>query len=291
MESDSLGIGVLSDSVLTCSPVCYPEAMPSLKLEPAEEARYFSRIERAVLPYRQAVIEHPVYGTLDCVENLRSFMEDHVFAVWDFMTLLKSLQSSVTCVDIAWQPMGNPKARRLINEIVLGEETDEIRPGEFSSHLELYIEAMEEVGACTEPIRDFLKWISEGMDPAEALEKGQLPDAVQAFSGWTWRLASQAPAYEVAAAFLFGREDLVPDMFREVLNRLGSRGAKLRLYIERHIELDEGQHGPMAKELLCELCGDVAGHWTDARNAAIHSLGLRKVLWDGVVERLEPTHI
>jgi hypothetical protein len=258
--------------------------MQSSKTEPAEGEGFFRRMESAVLPYRNEVIEHPIYGHLDRVENLRPFMEDHVFAVWDFMTLLKSLQSSVTCVGVAWQPIGNPKARRLINEIVLGEETDEIRPGEFSSHLELYIEAMEEVGACTESILTFLEQISEGLDPAEALKRGQLPETVQAFSGWTWRLASQAPVYEVAAAFMFGREDLVPNMFRKVLSQLGSTGAKLRLYMERHIELDEGQHGPMAKELLCDLCGDVDGHWIAARNAAIHSLRLRKALWDGVAK-------
>jgi len=262
--------------------------MESSTTEAAENTDFFERIESALLPYRDKVIHHPIYGSLDRVENLRSFMEAHVFAVWDFMTLLKSLQASVTCVEVAWRPIGNPKARRLINEIVLGEETDEIRHGEFSSHLELYIEAMEEVGACTEPIRIFLERISEGMDPSEALKRGKLPEAVQKFSGWTWRLASQAPAYEVAAAFLFGREDLVPDMFRKVLRQLGSKGAKLRLYIERHIELDEGLHGPMAKELLCDLCGEVDGHWIDALNAGIRSLTLREALWDGVLASLEP---
>ena len=213
-------------------------------------------------------------------------MEFHVFAVWDFMTLLKSLQVSLTCVDIAWQPTGHAGTRRLINEIVLGEETDEVMPGQYRSHLELYIEAMEEVGADSRKIRGFLEDLSFGMDPEQALERARLPECVRAFSGWTWRLARQAPAYEVAAAFLFGREDLIPEMFRKVLTQLGEDAPTLGLYLERHIELDEGQHGPMARDLLRSLCGDVHGNWIDARNAAVSSLSLRKALWDGVVEEM-----
>jgi hypothetical protein len=254
-------------------------------MDPPSEPDPFLALEAAVAGPRHKVLVHPIYRDLNCVEHLQRFMEVHVFAVWDFMSLLKSLQISLTCVDIAWRPVGDSTTRRLINEIVLGEETDEVRPGQYRSHLELYIEAMEEVGADSRSIRGFLEDLSFGMDPEVALDRATVPECVRAFSGWTWRLATQAPPYEVAAAFLFGREDLVPDMFRKVLTQLGEEAPALGLYLERHIELDEGQHGPMARDLLRSLCGDVHGHWIDARNAAVHSLNLRKALWDGVVEQ------
>ncbi len=242
----------------------------------------FLELERALSPSREAVLSHPIYRCIEEAEDLKRFMETHVFAVWDFMTLLKRLQAEVTCVDTNWRPAGDPGIRRLINEIVLGEETDEVSQGRFLSHLELYLEAMHEVGADTGPIQAFLGHLDEGVEPEQALVLAQAPSCALAFSGWTWRLASQGTIHEVAAAFLFGREDLIPDMFRKVLAALGPNGTLLRLYIERHIHLDEGEHGPMARKLLESLCADVEGHWVDARNTAIESLRLRKQLWDGV---------
>ena len=247
---------------------------------PAEE---FELLEEAALDYRRRVIRHPVYSSLDSVEALRVFMEHHVFAVWDFMTLLKRLQHDATSVEIAWRPTEDSKIRRMVNEIVLGEESDEVEPGRYTSHLELYIEAMKEVGADTGPIEAFIEELRRGRDPELALESAHAPSASQAFSAWTWRLSNSRGTHEVASAFLFGREDLIPDMFRSVLQDLGDNCPMLRLYLDRHIELDEGEHGPLARELLMELCGDVPGRWQEARHAAVHSLRLRDALWDGVL--------
>ena len=247
---------------------------------PAEE---FELLEEAALDYRRRVIRHPVYSSLDSVEALRVFMEHHVFAVWDFMTLLKRLQHDATSVEIAWRPTEDNKIRRMVNEIVLGEESDEVEPGRYTSHLELYIEAMKEVGADTGPIEAFIDELRRGRDPELALESARAPSASQAFSAWTWRLSNSRGTHEVASAFLFGREDLIPDMFRSVLEDLGDNCPMLRLYLDRHIELDEGEHGPLARELLMELCGDVPGRWQEARHAAVHSLRLRDALWDGVL--------
>jgi len=243
----------------------------------------FEVLDQAVEDCRERVICHPIYRDLDSVVALRVFMEHHVFAVWDFMTLLKRLQRDATSVETAWRPTDDPKVRRMVNEIVLGEESDEVSPGRYLSHLELYIEAMEEVGACTRSILAFLEELREGADPELALEEAEAPIASRAFSSWTWRLSDSRGTHEVAAAFLFGREDLIPEMFRSVLKELGDGCPMLRLYLDRHIELDEGEHGPLARELLMELCGEVPGRWQEARHAAVHSLRLREALWDGVL--------
>ena len=246
----------------------------------------FQELDASIERHRGRVVRHPVYLSLESVECLRVFMEHHVFAVWDFMTLVKRLQHDATSTEVAWRPRGDSRMRRMINEIVLGEESDEIAPGRYLSHLELYIEAMEEVGADTQAIHAFLGELDRGTEPVLALERAGAPPAAQSFSAWTWMLSYSRGSHEVASAFLFGREDLIPDMFRSVLEDLGGSCPMLRLYLERHIELDEGEHGPLARELLAELCGEVSGHWQEARHAAIHSLNLRESLWDGVLTEI-----
>lgn len=71
-------------------------------------------------------------------------MTDHIYAVWDFMSLLKALQRHLTCVDVPWVQVGGSQARRLVNSIVLDEESD-LETGPVS-HYELYLSAMEEIG-------------------------------------------------------------------------------------------------------------------------------------------------
>ncbi len=236
---------------------------------------------------RQTLLRHPVYERLSALGALRTFMEAHVFAVWDFMSLLKTLQRQLTCVDVPWLPVADVECARMINEIVLGEETDEVRPGVYQSHFELYREAMREVGADEGAVLRFVGALRAGQPLDEALEHA--PGPARPFVRHTLASTRLAP-HQVAASFLLGRESLLPAVFERMLEAvkpLGGGCSALRLYLERHIALDGGEHGARAEQLLCRLCGEDPVRWQEARDAALGALRARAALWDGVVLEVE----
>ena len=106
---------------------------------------------------REKLQNHKIYFSIKNIDQLKIFMSNHVFAVWDFMSILKSLQSQLTCVNIPWTPAGNGTPARLVNEIVTEEETDLAPHGQYMSHFEMYCNAMRQAGADINPIHQFLK--------------------------------------------------------------------------------------------------------------------------------------
>jgi hypothetical protein len=248
----------------------------------------FTILEAALAPARTSLLAHPVYRAVRDRAGLGVFMAAHVFAVWDFMSLLKSLQRKVTGVDVPWTPPRSRTAARLVNEIVLGEESDDVASGVTMSHFELYIEAMRELEVDTVPITSLVDAIAAGTPFQAALAAVPAPPYVKQFVEGTMALATEGSVEAVAASFLFGREDLVPAMFRRLLPEIAStrEAVSLRRYLERHVEVDEGSHGPAARTLLVELCGDDPVRWTSATHAARAALIARHELWDGVVRTL-----
>ncbi len=120
------------------------------------------QLKESIDPVRNRLIAHPIYGAVQTPSALRIFMEFHVYAVWDFMSLLKALQRSLTCVDVPWAPRGSANTRYLINEIVVGEESDVDEQGRRVSHFELYLRAMKEAGASVEEIGRFVGAVAAG---------------------------------------------------------------------------------------------------------------------------------
>ncbi|MBD1550105.1 DUF3050 domain-containing protein [Pseudomonas typographi] len=227
--------------------------------------------------------EHSVFSAIHTPGDLRTFMQTHVFAVWDFMTLTKRLQAELTCVSLPWLPARDSAAARLINDIVLAEETDQHPAGGHCSHFELYLEAMAEVGADTGPARRFVELQRQGANYAAALQAVGASPAAQAFVGHTLQVALHAPAHEVAAAFLHGRESVIPGMFQQLLAdwRVDrAQAPTFHYYLQRHIELDADDHGPAAEQLLARLTGPHPLRQQQGLAAAIAAVESRIALWD-----------
>ena len=241
---------------------------------------------------RAALLDHPIYAQVVSVADLRRFMEDHVFAVWDFMSLLKRLQQDMTCIRVPWFPADNAKAARLINDIVIGEETDVDPDGSYLSHLALYLRAMADIGASTRQFEKFRSLVLVGISVEAALARIGAPPHVQTFVAQTMTLANSGSTEEVLAAFFYGREDIIPEMFRRLLDTLcGAKHNNDRLrhfiyYIDRHIELDGDSHGPMGRELLGDLLATSPHNVERALRAACSSIEARIGLWDGTLSKL-----
>jgi Protein of unknown function (DUF3050) len=242
---------------------------------------------------RERLISHPIYASIRTPEALCVFLEHHVFAVWDFMTLLKALQRNLSCVEVPWVPTSNREARRLVNEIVLAEESDEDGQGRHASHFELYLDAMTQARANRSPIEEFIRAIRAGETVGSALETSNTPAPARKFVQTTWGCVESGSIAAVAAAFTLGREELIPDLFRGLVAALDDREpgrlGLFRHYLDRHVDLDGDEHGPMSLRMLESVCGDDSTRWRDARFAATVALEARLALWDGVLQAVEAT--
>jgi hypothetical protein len=265
--------------------------MPAPLTPPTKPIDFQKSLSTAIAADRRALLEHRLYDQLRTLENLTAFMEHHVFAVWDFMSLLKALQVRLTCAHVPWRPVGNAQVRRLVNEIVLGEESDALPAGGAASHFELYLLAMQEAGAKTVQIELFIQELESGKTVAEALEHAGVPVAVAAFVGQTFEVIERGLPHEIAAAFTYGREDLIPEMFTHLVHGLErqfpDKLAPLRYYLDRHIALDGDEHGEMGRQMVALLCEGDERRELEATQAAVAALRSRIMLWDGIALAME----
>lgn len=249
------------------------------------------KIQEQIEPLRQEIIHHHVYNEIEDLESLRVFMEFHVYAVWDFMSLLKALQQGLTCTTTPWFPVGNPNTRYLINEIVTGEESDIDHQGVRKSHFELYLEAMDQCQANTAPIKTFLSHLQAGHSLEEACQIAVVPLPAREFMKFTFDLIDSREYPLQSAAFTFGREDLIPNMFISIVADLNQKFPDqlgiLKYYMERHIEVDGDHHSNLALDMTAELCGENAEIWSKAQQVTIDALQQRVKLWDGVYDSIK----
>ncbi len=252
---------------------------------------HVEQLKNQIEPLREKIIHHPLYEAIQTIEDLRIFMEHHVFAVWDFMSLLKSLQNHLTCTQVPWFPVGDAATRFFINEIVIGEESDVDPSGDNISHFELYCKAMQHCGASTDKIERFVALIKAGKPISHSLEEIATGEGIANFVNGTFETIATGKVHLIAAVFTFGREELIPDMFyslvKDLSNKFPERVALFKYYLERHIEIDGGHHAKLAYQMTENLCGDVEKSWIEAQSAVTKALQNRLALWDAAFAEIQ----
>jgi hypothetical protein len=257
-------------------------------------ANYSDRIahlKNEIQPLREQLIQHELYKNINSLDDLTVFMDHHVFAVWDFMSLLKSLQQKLTCTTTPWMPTGNSNTRYLINEIVTGEESDVDETGNRTSHFELYLRAMQQAGSQAVAINNLFNELNFGKHIDEALIIADIPLAARNFVQYTFEVIGTGKNHVQAAVFTFGREDLIPDMFvsivKELSQQLPGKVDILLYYLERHIEVDGDHHSQLAYQMTAELCGNDDIKWQESTDAVKEALQTRIALWDGILATIK----
>tara|TARA_Y100001968_G_scaffold69776_1_gene60905 strand:- start:886 stop:1713 length:828 start_codon:yes stop_codon:yes gene_type:complete len=249
-------------------------------------------IEGKIKSLRDKLLNHRLYSNIERIEDLQIFTENHIYAVWDFMSLLKALQIKLTCTKTPWVPNNNSQTAYLINEIVLAEETDVNQLGERKSHYELYIDAMIDIGAKIEFPTKNINEIASSKNVFASIDNLELHKNIKEFLRFTFSVIEEGKPHKIAAIFTFGRENLIPNMFNEILREFEKNIkdkdiSKLIYYFERHIELDEDEHGPMALEMVSMLAENDQKKWDEIEKISIEALEKRILLWDAINDQLE----
>jgi pyrroloquinoline quinone (PQQ) biosynthesis protein C len=264
----------------------------AVEVELGKNENAIERLNDAISLSRKRLLKHPLYTSIKSTEHLQIFMQSHVYAVWDFMSLLKALQQQLTCTTLPWHPVGDTQLRYLINEIVLAEETDEDADGDRMSHYEMYLDAMQAAGIDTTHIEQRISgWNS--IDQILTLTRTEeLPKHISQFLQTTFNVIQRGKAHEIAAGFTYGREDLIPEMFTEIIGGLEKSNvsmdlSKIKYYFDRHIELDGDEHGPMAHKMVSLLCENDASKWDEAIAVSKEALESRYELFSGILASLD----
>ena len=233
---------------------------------------------------------HPIYQAIDNQSKLRIFMQHHVFAVWDFMSLIKALQQHFTPASIPWTPPNNPYFVKFINQLVLEEESDDKlnADGTPLSHFESYINAMHEIGANTSPIVEFVSVIDKN-GLKVAMNNKNIPSPAKKFMQFTFDIIDRNQPHLLATVLAYGRETLVPILFRSIQQNLplpASEAPNLCAYLNRHIQLDEQEHGPIVQRMAQELCGDSVRLQNESAAITRQALATRLVFWDEIYQAM-----
>lgn len=256
-------------------------------------------VNQRLAPLIQRIQSHPLYAEIHSIAHLRIFMEHHVFAVYDFMCLLKELHRRIVSTQAPWFPPKDAYSARLINQILVDEEGDLSENGiNYVSHFELYLSAMRKIDADTQRITVFLQRLHGGETVDAALKALHLPEVVQHFVKTTFSFF-QLETHQIAAAFVYGREAITPLLFTPLLNRLersltGEEKVSVQTvyyYFQRHIELDGDDHFPRALQMLKNIAGDEPEKWQTIQASAELALHARLNFLTGIQAAIQDSMV
>lgn len=229
--------------------------------------------------------QHPLLTKNSIVDKkqLATFMEHHVYCVWDFMSLVKALQNSIAPSTWPWMPSTHTRngCARLLNDIILTEESD-VFEGRYVSHFDLYLEAMEEIGADTSLVREFVRGIPE-IGLFESMIKVPIPS--RKFMESTFGFIGSGKPHVMASAFAFGRETVIPGMYMNMVEKIGiteEQAPKFYAWLKRHIQVDEEDHGPSSLKLVEILCEGDLEKIKEAEAAGHKSIDDKIEFWNSV---------
>lgn len=249
------------------------------------------KLNQSIAGVKAEIVQHPLYSNIQTINDIHIFMQHHVYAVWDFMSLLKSLQNQLTCTEVPWFPVGTAETRFLINEIVVGEESDQDQEGNYTSHFELYFKAMKQCGASTDKMSRFIETLKDTKSIETAYNIAETPESVRKFVDFTFEMIRSGNPAWMAAVFTFGREDLIPSMFLSLVTDLNSRFENqlsvFKYYLDRHIEIDGGHHSHLALKMTEQLVGQDTQSWKKITEIVHYSLECRRELWNGVLKQIQ----
>jgi len=238
---------------------------------------------------KKRINKHPLFKNNLNENELKLFMEAHVFAVWGFMSLLKKIQKKITPQNIPWMPNINTKngLANFVNEIILGEESDYIDGIGYISHFEIYLLAMKNINANTNELKKFMKLMNNSNNIVSNLNKINIHKEVKDFLKHDLRIATSGSLAQLVGVFTLGREKVIPNMFKYILQSLNDdeKIEYLKSYLERHISVDGERHGPLSLSLLNSVCNNPKSMCT-AYSSAVTSLELRIKVWDRVYRQI-----
>ena len=146
-------------------------------------------------------------------------------------------------------------------------------------------------GASTTRIDNLLAQINCNPNEQLTIAELDLPASVKVFVSSTFDIIQRNDTVELASAFLYGREDILPTLFTPIIRTISGdysgRLDKFVYYLDRHIEVDQDEHQPAATRLLQSLCKNNAAKLERARNTASNALNNRIRLWDGILAELK----
>ena len=238
---------------------------------------------------KHKITTHPLFANKLEPKHMCKFMESHIFAVWGFMSILKSLQKIITPSNLPWIPNKNTKNGlvNFVNEIILSEESDYIEGIGFISHFEIYLLAMKNMGAKTDQLDKLTSRIMDNGYNKKFIDDVDASAEVKSFLKYDLEVSMNGTLPEIIGAFTLGREKVIPNMFSYILPAIEETSASKYLitYLERHIDIDGDRHGPLSMKLLNASCDKE--QLSPAYASAIKSLELRLLVWDRIYEDIK----